>query len=369
MSFIFDWYLWYFGLLAIFGVVYSYQKTKYLETVNGIKENAEDDYRSSLAFSFLVFLPLILIVGNRNKWFADTGAYVSNYEALPNSLADFLSSVDWNSKDPGFYLFSTVVKMIFGNDFRPWLMTIAMISGICVAITYKRYSNNIVICAFLFFASTDYYGWMMNGMRQFLVAAVLFALFPLLQKRKYVVYILIVLALSTVHTSCLIVIPLFIAALGKPFNKKTLAFLVVCLFAVLFVGRFLNILDDSLQGTAYNNYVSQFEDDGTNPFRVLVYAVPSVIAFICRKQITDDTPEIINISINMSLIATGIYVISVFTSGVFIGRVPIYFSLFNYILLPWEIKHFFREEIRKIIWGLMIVFYFIYYCISMGWIR
>ena len=362
MSYFLDWYLWYFGILAILGVVYSYQKTKYLECENGINLKAEDNYRSSLIFSILVFLPIILIVGYRDIWIGDTSGYVNAYNSLPTSLIEYLQIVDWSGKDPGFYIFSAIVKQIFGSDYRIWLIIIAAISGICLAITYKRYASNVVICAFLFFASTDYMGWMMNGMRQFLVAAIIFAVFPVLQKKKYVLFIAIVLLLYTVHASCIIVIPLFLCALGKPFNKKTLIVLGLSLLAVLFVGNFLNILDDSLQGTAYSTTVSQFEgDDGTNVFRVLVYAI------VYRKQINDDTPEIIKISINMSLIATAIFFVSMFTSGIFIGRVPIYFSLFNYILLPWEIKHFFREEIRKILWGLMIIFYLIYYCVAMGW--
>lgn len=367
MTYFFDWYLWYFVLLAIFGIVYSYQKTKYIESENGIKLKTEDDYRSSIWFSILVFLPIILLVGYRDFWIGDTSAYVAAYKSLPNSVSDYLKIVDWHDKDPGFYLFSVVIKSLFGADYRIWLIIIAAISGICLAIGYRRYISNVVICAFLFFASADCMGWMMNGMRQFLVAAILFAIFPLLQKKKYIVFIIAVLLLYTVHASCIIVIPLYLCALGKPFNKRTLVIIALSVLAVLFVGNFLNLLDDSLQGTAYSTTVSQFNDDGTNAFRVLVYAVPSILAVIFRKQITDETPEIIKISINMSLIATSIFFISMFTSGIIIGRVPIYFSLFNYILLPWEIKHFFDEQLRKTVWGLMIIFYVIYYCISMSW--
>ena len=63
-----------------------------------------------------------------------------------------------------------------------------------------------------------------------------------------------------------------------------------------------------------------------------------------RKKIPDDVPNIIGVCINMSLITMGLYVLSMFTSGIYIGRMPIYFSLFNYILLPWEIQTFFPEN-------------------------
>lgn len=68
----------------------------------------------------------------------------------------------------------------------------------------------------------------------------------------------------------ILVIPLYIAALGKPFNKKTTIVLLLCLLAVVFSTQFLDIMDDALQKTSYNNLVSEFNDDGTNFFRVLV---------------------------------------------------------------------------------------------------
>ena len=280
-----DWYLWYYLLLIFFGWIYKRQKIGYLASDNGSSLKSEDDYRAGVLFSFLVFLPLVLIAGYRDIWFADTYAYVGVYKSLPSSVSEYLKKVDWNGKDPGFYLFSTLIKSIFGSDYRIWLVIIAAISGMSLAIGYRRYSINIVISAFLFFASTEFIGWMMNGMRQFLVAALLFVFFPLLQKRKYITFLLLVLLLSTVHQTCVIVIPLFLCALGKPFNKKTLIFLVLCLFAVIFVGDFLNLLNDSLQDTAYKNSVSYFaSDNGTNFLRVLVNAIPSIIAIIKRKK-------------------------------------------------------------------------------------
>ena len=366
MKIFLDWYLWYYLLLIVFGWIYKNQKLGYLAREKGSNLKSKDDYRPGIVFSILVFLPLILIAGYRDSWIGDTVAYVGAYKGLPSSVSEYLGQVDWSSKDPGFYVFSVFIKSIFGPDYRAWLIIIAAISGICIAVGYKRYSINIVISAFLFFASADFFGWMMNGMRQFLVAAILFAFFPLLQKKRYVWFILIVLLISTVHQTCLVVIPLYLCALGKPFNKRTIVFLVLCLFAVVFVGDFLHILNDTLQGTAYSRNISYFSDDGTNILRVLVYSIPAILAIIKRKEITDETPEIIKISINMSLITVGFYVISMFTSGIHIGRLPIYFSLFNYVLLPWELKYLFDENSGRMLRGLMYIFYFVFYCVSMG---
>lgn len=66
----------------------------------------------------------------------------------------------------------------------------------------------------------------------------------------------------------------------------------------------------------------------------------------------------------MSLISMGIYVVSIFTSGIFIGRIPIYFSLFSYILLPWELRKIFSKEKFTIVLAIMVVLYMIFYFIQ-----
>ena len=98
----------------------------------------------------------------------------------------------------------------------------------------------------------------------------------------------------------------------------------------MFANQFTNILDTMLSETQYENMVSDWQswqDDGTNFLRVLVYCVPTIISLIGLKSIRQEDDPLINLCTNMSIVSAGLYVISMFTSGVFIGRLPIYFSL------------------------------------------
>ena len=120
--------------------------------------------------------------------------------------------------------------------------------------------------------------------------------------------------------------------------------------------------------TQYQNVVSDWQswqDDGTNVFRVLVYSVPMMLSLIGFKIIRRADDPVINICVNMSIVTTGLYIISMFTSGVYIGRLPIYFSLYNYILLPWEINHIFTERSKRLIYILMIGAYLVFYYYQM----
>ena len=71
----------------------------------------------------------------------------------------------------------------------------------------------------------------------------------------------------------------------------------------------------------------------------------------------------------MSIITAGLYVVSVVTSGIYIGRLPIYCSLFCNILLPWELKCAFSEKTRSLAYAGIIVLYlaFYYYQMQIGW--
>ena len=111
------------------------------------------------------------------------------------------------------------------------------------------------------------------------------------------------------------------------------------------------------------------EDDGTNILRVLVYSIPMILSLIGRKWLEAEDNSIINLCTNMAIITSGLYVVSAVTSGIFIGRLPIYTSLYGYILLPYVIDKMFTKEsalmVKLIMMGAYLVFY--YYQIHIGW--
>lgn len=327
--------------------------------------------RYHMWFAVLAFAPVIWMAGNRG-WFADTGMYILQYLAIPKSitaLPEYAASID---KDSGFYIFSAILKLFIGNDYITYLRILAIIQGISIIAIFRKYSPAYVLSIFLFVASTDYISWMFNGLRQFMAVTLIFAATGLMLKKKYVPLLIIILLASTMHQSALIMIPLVFIAQGKAMNQKTMMFIVLALIGIVFVGEFTDILNDTLADTQYKNVMSDakmFNDDGTNPIRVMVYSVPAILAFVGRRTIRRANDPLINLCTNMSVITMGIYLVSMVTSGIFIGRLPIYVSLYNYILLPWEIQHMFTKRTRKFIYigmtGAYLFFY--YYQMHMSW--
>ena len=318
-------------------------------------------------FAFVVFVPIIWMAGHRG-WFADTSAYIGSYRMMPTSFSEIPDYVAGVDKDKGFAVLSSIMRCILGYDFLPYLMILAAFQGISLVTFFRRYSTNYMLSVFLFIASTDYISWMFNGLRQFMAVTIILFATPLMLKKKYIPLILVILLASTMHQSALIMIPFVIIAQGKAWNKRTLLCIAAALLAITFVGQFTDFLDSALQSTQYKNVVSDYtewQDDGTNPLRVLVYSIPAILAFMGRRVIRAENNQVINFCVNMSIISMGLYVISMVTSGVFLGRLPIYCSLFGYILLPWEIENLFPQELKKIAYGGMIVAYLIFYYYQM----
>lgn len=321
-------------------------------------------------FAVIAILPIIWLAANRGT-IMDTYMYLIGFRQMPSSLSEMANYIPTVKKDKGFTVLSIVIKAIFGSNEIIYLLILAGIQGFALWVVYRKYSESYLLSLFLFMASTDFMSWMCNGLRQFMAVTVIFSVTTLMLKKKYFPVIAVILLASTFHGTALLMIPCVFIAQGKAWNKRTLLFTAMVLLTVTYVDQFTNILDSALYDTQYANVVSDWtgwNDDGTNPLRVLVYSLPTIIAVVGRKYIQYEDNPIINFCVNMSVISTGLYLISMVTSGIFIGRLPIYASLYNYILLPWEINHFFTESSAKAVKLLVIVFYLAFYYFQMHFV-
>ena len=367
MDKIFNEYVLILAWMAFMAFVSRQMVQKKTVTVLGQQEQ-----RYSCFFAFLVILPLLFMVANRTLYFGDTAGYRMSFLRMPSELSDLPDYMGTVEKDCGFSFFSVLIKCFISQDPIVYFFIIALIQVMCLINVYRKHSIDYVLSVAIFILSSDYISWMYNGIRQFIAVTIIFAATTLLLKKKYIPVFAIIYFASLFHRSALIMIPIMIILQGKAWNKRTLLFIGLTIMAILFVGEFTDLLDSSMADTQYQKAVTEFTasgDDGTNPIRVLVYAIPTIIAFIGRKEIIKSDNKLIHFCVNASLVSTGLYAISIFTSGIFLGRVPIYVSLYNYILLPWEIKHIIPEHLQRTLFVAMIGFYliFYYYQVSITW--
>lgn len=338
------------------------------ESVLGKKE-----VRVSKGFAILAIIPLIWWASTRDRFFGDTGAYMTAFNKLPSTLGEMASYITGVNKDKGFSVLSIFIKMIVGNNVTAYFCVLAAIHAMIIALVYRKYSSNFLTALFIFVASTDYISWMHNGIRQFTAVVLIFAATELMLKKKYIPLICVILLASTIHGSALLMIPIVFVVQGRPWNKKTMLAIIAFVLAIVFVDNFTNLLDTLLMDTQYTNVVTDWQtngDDGTNPIRVLVYSIPTLLSLVGIRYIKAANNPVIDLACNMGILSTLLYCLSVATSGIFIGRLPIFCSLYSMgILLPWEIENMFTKRSAKLISICMVAAFlmFYYYQVHFTW--
>lgn len=333
---------------------------KQRESINGLLEA-----RTTWFWAILIFAPITICSAQRGTWEGDTGTYSLMFQSIPSDLSEIFDVFASAERDKGYPILELLIKSL-GGSFRQMVIGITIFSSFAVVSTYRKYSCSYALSIFLFVAGFEYYQWMFNGMRQFIAVSILLLCTPAILEKQYKKIIIPLCIAISLHMSVLIVIPSLLIVGGKAFNKRVGIFIVgivVVLFTLAQTGGLNNLIMDVMSGTQYDSIMDEFVetmDGGTNVMRVLVYCVPVVLALFGLKYIRAENNALINFCVNMSAISMGIYIVSMFTSAILIGRLPIYFSIYNYILLPWEINHFFERRSAKYVTCLLILMYLAY---------
>lgn len=355
----------YKGLVLGFGVVVLLSLFPAMERQELVL--GQPKVRMNYLFTFMMLAVLVYVTAHRG-YIADTRAYLKQYSSIPLNLESFRDYLSLQ-KDKGFVILTWLIKRIVGDQTILYLGTIATMQFCLLLSIYRKYSESLVISLFLFIFSTDYMSWALNGMRQFLAATIIFLCLPFILKKHHIWIILLIALASTFHGSAWLVLPIIFIVQGPAFNRKTILILIASFGVIAVADQFTNILDVVLGDTQYTNVVSDWQgmqDDGTNVLRVLVYSVPVIVAFIQKKVIAEVNNPLINLCVNMSIVGVGLYIVSMFTSGIYIGRLPIYFTLYNYILLPWELKYLFSRGSDTFMNICMMLGYFLFCGIQLG---
>lgn len=359
--------IWLAAAHVIYNVLF-YEQTRQRERVIG-----KIQVRTNRLFAILVFLPLIYYAGVRGT-FEDTGVYRYGFNSLmPSSVLQLSAYMKTVKKDRAFYFMSALIKCFITRDAKVYFLILAALQGLILVHFFRKYSEEYVFSVFVFFASTDYISWMYNGIRQFTAVTITLLAADFIFRKKYIPAAIIIVIASLFHQSALIMLPIIFLVQGKAWSKRSLLSIFAAVLILAFTGRFTTILDNMLADTQYQNVVSDwqaFADNGTSIFRVLVYSVPTLLSFVGLPIIRREDDPVLNVSCNMAIMTTSLYLVSMVTSGIFIGRLPIYCSLYSMgILLPWEIRHVFSEESGTAlrVTAVLAFLFFFYYQMHVAW--
>ena len=301
----------------------------------------------SYLFIFLVFIVMFIISAFRND-IGDTFGYKLTYTM--NDNYKFSMEGDW-----GFSLFQYVLYKINSNPLFLLIVTSLITVGFNIYNMY-HYCSLLELEIYMYITS-GYFTTTMNGVRQSMLAAIVFTFTRIIEKENTKLFIIAVILVSPFHQSVLILIPIYFILKSEPWSKTTL--FVIGVSCLVFLG-FSTLFPTLLRMLDNSNYGVYAEADmgGSSFMRVVVNAVPVILTYIKRNELKKLWAKS-NIFVNMSLINV-IFVAFGMYNWIF-NRFTIYFQLYNFVLVPYIIQNCFKGKERRILYFGFMICYFIFF--------
>ncbi|MEC0228031.1 EpsG family protein [Paenibacillus alba] len=296
----------------------------------------------------IVMATFVVIAGLRNN-IGDTFFYMYAYK-----LNDFTWEQVLAEKDIGFGILQMILKSFTANPQLLIFLT-ALVTNVLIVYVFYKYSKLFEMSIYVYITS-GLYIVSMNGVRQFLASALVFAATKYLFAGSWQKYFLVVAFASTFHESALILIPIYFIVRRKAWAASTFVLLFMAVILILGYNVLSDAIFSAIADTHYSEY-KNFQEGGANVIRVAVSAVPLVFAYLGRHKLRELFPQSDYI-VNMSLL--NFVIMAVATQNWIFARFTIYFGLYNVILMSWVISLFVRRE-QKLIYYAILGFYLVYF--------
>lgn len=159
----------------------------YLSRYTGRKTvvNGEIEYRANKGFYIIAVIILILVAGLRSG----IGDTVTYRQLFDNTVPDIMYYIKQfgTLKETGFWLSMAAIKQYISTESQVFIFIYALITISLISIPFYKYSRVQELSFFLFITMGGYLV-VMNGMRQYLAAAIVFCAFPWIQEKMVLLF-------------------------------------------------------------------------------------------------------------------------------------------------------------------------------------
>lgn len=277
----------------------------------------------------------------------DTRVYNGLFNTIVQSnITSFIESSNFEG-DWGFYALMSFFRGVFYANNQALFFICSLTTMGCLFYRYYKLDLTDKETLFFLFITCGMYVSTMNGVRQWLASSILFLVFPLIKKKRWVPYFTIVLLVSTIHSSALIFLVLFFVVNNKAWGA-TMKGMIFCTLVLIVsypvTGRYISIL------LAESDNFSQYSDQvvssgyGANVIRILVYILPILLAFRFRNKMKSE--PYYDIIINCAVLDMLFMMLAV-TNWIY-ARLCIYFEPFMLIVYVWVLKYCFASNSKKL---------------------
>ncbi|RKD23167.1 capsular biosynthesis protein [Ammoniphilus oxalaticus] len=307
------------------------------------------EVRPNKLMAIVAVFTLALVAGLRNN-IGDTYFYMHTYRTQDVGSWDFVLS----QKDVGFNIYQMILKQ-FSDDPQLLVFVSALITNVLIGYVLYKYSRLLELSIFVFVTSGMYIV-SMNGIRQYLAAAILFAATKYLLEGDWKKYCLVILLASGFHQTAIILIPIYFMVRRKAWTVTTFVLLFIAIIFTVGYGQFSSAFFSAIDDTHYSEY-QNFNEGGANIIRVFVDLMPVVLAYLGRERLRELFPKSDYI-VNLSLLSVVFMIIA--TQNWIFARMSIYFGLYQLLLISWIIKAF-REKEQRFVYYSILICYCVYF--------
>lgn len=333
-----------------------------LTKLSNFKGNSSNRNRKTNIYLYSLAVLILILVAGLRKGIGDTYTYRDLFDSTVPSVTYYLKQFN-SLSEYGFWVSMAFIKQFISNNSQVFIFIYAAITIALISCTLYKTCQPSELGPY-FFITMGGYLVVMNGMRQYLASAILFAAFPLIKKKKWYIYFPIVYLASTIHSSSYIMIPLYFLLDKKAWGVVTKFFLIMGIGLYLTYPITGPIIAQFLNETQYGHYSQELVSNfaGASIIRTFVAAVPVLLSYNC-KNIIRKREKYGNIVINGAIL----YLIFTLLANKYwiYARFNIYFSFFTIILLCYVIKYAFTKQSAKIVYISAIILYLIYYYYEM----
>lgn len=313
---------------------------------------------------FLIPAVALAVFSGLRDSIGDTNAYIDSYEEM---VVESMDEYPFTFSGGMLYPYLEHLFNYREYDVTVLIMLAAVLAIVPAVYVVYKYSFPYELGIALFIL-TGYYSLSMNGVRQYAAAGILLLGTKYLMSEKhtdFIKYIPFVLLAWMMHSSALIMIPIFFVVRRKSWTPFTMVLLGgAVVLAVAFdavLPGFLGVLED----TAYSQYANNgwFESGqvaGSSPIRVLVYLVWAVLSYVFREKLRFLHGFKWDVLCNLSVINLAFYIISLY-NWIF-ARLAIYTSIYSVVAMTYIVYEGFNEENRNAFyWSSLGLFSAYYY--------
>lgn len=277
---------------------------------------------------------LIIVLGffcGLRTWGNDTVTYGHIYQQMP-LWSDFLEGNKYTFSDGiGFCAVTSLLKT-WGFSQQDYLMFYAFATIIPYVLFVRRYSQSIIFGVFLMFV-TGFYTFSLAAIKQCMATGLCLMSINYALDRKWKRYLVFV-GLATLFHPYALVYLLVPFMMFKPGTYRTFLYIVCFVLAGFFLESLLGTVIDvtTMMGASYT--VETFLEEGVNVFRVLVSAVPLLLASMYGKTLFRDSSSTDNLMFNLAMINALIMFVGLFGTANYFARLANYFLPAQVITLP-----------------------------------